>query len=546
MLIIGSGVFGLSTAWALTKQEKFAATKITVLDRSPEPGQFPAKDAASNDSSRIIRTDYADPAYAALAAEAQVHWRRDGDDDLGGQGRYHQCGLLLGANDGPLIRDDGAATGLAYAKKSWVNAMALAHSQGYPLSSIRMLPRPKNVAGASRTGASFADWAYLNENSGWADAGAAMRWTYDRVVATGRVEFVNGTAERLVTDPDDPAKVTGARLQDGTVLSAELVVVAAGAWTTSLVDMDSQVAATGQVMAYMKLTPEEHARLRDIPVMLNLSTGFFVIPPTKRGILKLGRHAYGYVNPTVVPTPLGGKPDAAPKEEEDGDEDGDDGTTTPTANGAKESAKDGDAPASEPEPEPKSTTTPTTATVSRPFTHMDDPKVRVPHEGEADLRRGLRSTMPWPELQERPFAGTRLCWYTDTATGDWIIDYHPRFKSTLFLATGGSGHGFKFLPVIGDRVAACIAGAYPPEFQEKWRWRAGADVDKVVATEDGSRGGKPGLVLKELFAEQVRLQEERERELKKKEEEEELKEEGQQQKGEQAQAQEQVPAQAAK
>ena len=429
-------MFGLSTAWALTKREEFASTKITVLDRSPDPGVFPAKDAASNDSSRIIRTDYADPAYAALALEAQVHWRQDGDDDLGGQGRYNQCGLLLGADDGPLIRDDGAATGIAYAKKSWVNAMALANSQGYPLSSIRMLPRRKSVANASGTGSGFADWAYLNENSGWADAGAAMKWTYDRVVATGRVEFINGTAERLETDPDDSRKVTGARLKDGSVLSAELVIVAAGAWTTSLVDMANQVAATGQVMGYMKLTPEEHQRLRDIPVMLNLSSGLFVIPPTKRGILKLGRHAYGYLNPTAVPTPLGGTPDPVPsreekKEEEEegkgeedkekkgeddgeeaGEEEDDDGASTPT-----NKKSNGDA-----------ATTTTTTTISRPFTHLDDAKVRVPAEGEEDLRRGLRAMMPWPELQERPFAGTRLCWYTDTATGDWIIDYHPDYR----------------------------------------------------------------------------------------------------------------------
>lgn len=56
-----------------------------------------------------------------------------------------------------------------------------------------------------------------------------------------------------------------------------------------------------------------------------------------------------------------------------------------------------------------------------------------------------------PSLATRPFNKTRLCWYTDTPTGDFIITYHPSHPN-LFLATGGSGHGYKFLPVIGDEV----------------------------------------------------------------------------------------------
>ncbi|RYP30705.1 hypothetical protein DL767_006121 [Monosporascus sp. MG133] len=461
VLIIGSGVFGLSTAWALTKRPEFASTTITVLDRSPEPGVFPARDAASVDSSRIVRTDYANPAYAALAAEAAVHWRQTGDDELGGQGRYSRSGLLLGANDGPLVRPDGAATGIAYAKKSWVNAMALGQTQGYPLASIRMVAGRRNVARMSGTGGGFADWAYLNENSGWADAEAAMQWTYERVVKTGRVTFVNGTAERLETDAEGK-RVTGAKLKDGSVLSADLVILAAGAWTSSLVDLSSQVVATGQAMAYLELTEEEQKKLQNMPVMLNLSDGLFIIPPKNR-VLKIGRHSYGYLNPTPVPAPLGGAKGSADGPESNGD-----------------------------------TFSPPAVTISQPFTHLDDPTLAIPPEGEEDLRRGLKSMIPWPELQDRQFSRTRLCWYTDTATGDWIIDYHPRFHG-LFVATGGSGHGFKFLPVLGEKIAGCIMGVYPKEFKDKWRWKTDSNAGKAVVREDGSRGGKPGLILRDVL-----------------------------------------------
>jgi hypothetical protein len=43
ILIIGSGVFGLSTAFALCQREEFNETKIVVIDRWP----FPAPDGAS-------------------------------------------------------------------------------------------------------------------------------------------------------------------------------------------------------------------------------------------------------------------------------------------------------------------------------------------------------------------------------------------------------------------------------------------------------------------------------------------------------------------
>ncbi|KAI0888231.1 putative fructosyl amino acid protein [Annulohypoxylon maeteangense] len=447
ILIIGAGVFGLSTALSLSQRPEFAQTTITILDRSPETGVFPSRDASSIDSSRIIRPDYADPSYAKLASEAQARWR---ETEIGRDGRYTESGFILAADAGPLMREDGSPTGIAYAKKSWVNAMALAQAEGRPLSSVRLMAGAKRLARVTGVG-EFADWGYLNDASGWADAEASMGWFYEQVIETGRVTFVNGTVESLETNEAE-RKVTGARLKDGSTISADLVITAAGAWTPTLIDLSSQAIATGQVLGYIDLTEEEQKKLEDIPVILNLTTGFFVIPPRNR-VLKVARHAFGYLNPkTPSQAPLG-------------------------------------IPGSE-----KSTVKP----ISQPFTHIDDPSLSIPEEGERSLREGLRRLIPWPELQERPFSRTRLCWYTDTATGDWIIDYHPYWQG-LFVATGGSGHAFKFLPIIGDKVVDCIMGHCPIEFQQKWKWKAVDDIEKAIVTQDGSRGGEPGLILEDEF-----------------------------------------------
>ncbi|KAI0483585.1 DAO-domain-containing protein [Xylaria cf. heliscus] len=503
ILIIGSGVFGLSTALSLARRPEIPhGTSITVIDRSPDPGVFPARDASSIDSSRIIRADYSDPAYTKLAGEAQAHWRRDLDDpdSLGGGGRYHESGLLLAADDsgdGATVRSDGHPTGLGYTKRSWVNALALAHSEGRPLSSVLLMPSPFSISKASRTGGEWADWGYLNTAAGWADAEKSMQWLYDKVVRTGRVTFVNGTVEALETQTGEPPareqRVVGARLSDGRSFSADLVIVAAGAWTPTLVDLAGQAVATGQCLAYLRLTDEEQAKLANMPVCLNLTDGCFAIPP-RDNVLKIARHSYGYLNPQPVSHgPL--KPSSSSP------------TTGPEDDRSKPAAE----------------------TISQPRTHITDPSLSIPAEGASDLRRALQRMIPWPELAERPFFKTRLCWYTDTATGDWIIDYHPSYKN-LFVATGGSGHAFKFLPIIGEKVVDCLLGRCPDEFREKWKWKdtvringdvdaangengAGSDgertqgqpenlqkdlaLEHIVATEDGSRGGKPGLILQD-------------------------------------------------
>ena len=45
-----------------------------------------------------------------------------------------------------------------------------------------------------------------------------------------------------------------------------------------------------------------------------------------------------------------------------------------------------------------------------------------------------------------------VCLYTMTPDEDFIVDHHPRFKNVIF-ATGFSGHGFKFAPLIAVALA---------------------------------------------------------------------------------------------
>lgn len=62
-----------------------------------------------------------------------------------------------------------------------------------------------------------------------------------------------------------------------------------------------------------------------------------------------------------------------------------------------------------------------------------------------------------PQLANAPVTETRVCQYENTSNGDFLIDRHPGFEN-VWLVGGGSGHGFKHGPAVGEHVAALISG----------------------------------------------------------------------------------------
>lgn len=79
----------------------------------------------------------------------------------------------------------------------------------------------------------------------------------------------------------------------------------------------------------------------------------------------------------------------------------------------------------------------------------------VSMEGLAAARAYLAARMP--ALANAPVTETRVCQYENTSNGDFLIDAHPAFAN-VWLVGGGSGHGFKHGPAVGEHVAALIAG----------------------------------------------------------------------------------------
>ena len=445
ILIIGTGVFGLTTLLELLQRPKFKDSKITVVSPSIPASLSPVHDhsvgiseaslphIASNDLNRIIRIDYADKAYAALMGNARTKWL----ETPGLSDHYHDSGLLLTA--------DAGTSAMRYVTAAWENMKA----QGRQIKKFvgeRDKSKAMRVPGkALATG----EFGYLNEQSGWAEAGACLGWLWDQVSLLSKsreIRFVRNSVQSLAFSPNH-RRVTGAVLANGDVEGGDLTLLATGAWTPALIDMRGIASARGQCMVYVDIDEEHAKNLQDMPIHFNMSRGCVVFCPARKPgggwEIKLAFHGFGYSNPQSALH----------------------GNSLPTFAGG------------------------------------------IPAALKELLLEFLKLCLPTVDFSSLHVT-TRLCWYLDTATSDFLACYHPELES-LFVATGGSGHAFKFLPVLGKSIVDVLDGTDAQSqagfWTQKWAWPspqrdANGDIVTEVWCRDGSRAGVPGISLQEALA----------------------------------------------
>ncbi len=69
----------------------------------------------------------------------------------------------------------------------------------------------------------------------------------------------------------------------------------------------------------------------------------------------------------------------------------------------------------------------------------------------------------FPELAKAPLLSAEVCQYENSPDGNLIVDRHPGAKN-VWLLGGGSGHGFKLSPAVGEIAAqAIVAGKEVPK-----------------------------------------------------------------------------------
>jgi glycine/D-amino acid oxidase-like deaminating enzyme len=68
----------------------------------------------------------------------------------------------------------------------------------------------------------------------------------------------------------------------------------------------------------------------------------------------------------------------------------------------------------------------------------------------------------FPDLADAPLLGAEVCQYESTPDSHFIIDRHPT-NSNFWIVGGGSGHGFKMGPAVGEIVTGLVLGTHEPD-----------------------------------------------------------------------------------
>jgi len=68
----------------------------------------------------------------------------------------------------------------------------------------------------------------------------------------------------------------------------------------------------------------------------------------------------------------------------------------------------------------------------------------------------------FPDLSASPLVASEVCQYENTSNGDFLIDRHPELRN-VWLVGGGSGHGFKHGPAVGEYVARLVTDGGAPD-----------------------------------------------------------------------------------
>ena len=133
---------------------------------------------------------------------------------------------------------------------------------------------------SSTGGDDFDLRAYLNHDGGWAESGRTLDILLERVCSLGATVVAGKEVSGLIrkrtaesgtwsTKPKPPYRVTGVRCVDGSGFNANVVVVAAGAWTPRLIQrlgLDS-LAEQKKLEADVKVGVSRH-------VGVGLATGY--------------------------------------------------------------------------------------------------------------------------------------------------------------------------------------------------------------------------------------------------------------------------------
>jgi sarcosine oxidase/L-pipecolate oxidase len=283
---------------------------------------------------------------------------------------------------------------------------------------------------------------YFNPEAGWCDAERATM-SFLRVATNNGVNRVTGDVCELLLDVSKQ-RMAGVRTESGQTYTADKIVLATGAWTSALLSpiedalqileqdrIERQITAVGRISAYYTLSETETQNIIDskMPVVV-IGGQVDIIPPSQpTRTLKINDLQTEVVH--SIATRSGSKITVPPQ--------------------------------------------------------MD--QASVPEELRKESAEIMRKAMPHFTSTHSP-SRWRICFDAVTPTEDWLLCSHPhKSLRNVVVATGGSFHTYKFLPVAGKYVAKVLKGeSCSKEEDLAWKWKNEAERNSNSGLEFGASG----------------------------------------------------------
>ena len=258
ILVVGAGIVGLSAAWALASD----GHEVTVLDQGPIPN--PA--SASFDQHRMIRPHYgSQTGYTRMLPAAFAAWDHLWDDL--NVSHYAETGVLA----------------INFGDDAWMKATRAAFVE---------LATPYEHLASSEI-AVRAPMLHVEKSTWGLFAPKAGVLFADRIV-TSLAHWLEGNGVKLLSH----RKVCSVDLQsasivlaDGDRLTADKLIIAAGAWVSDLIpDLSNKITPVRSVVAYVTPPTNILSAWQDSPALFLLTKNaqLYALPPVSGTALKFG------------------------------------------------------------------------------------------------------------------------------------------------------------------------------------------------------------------------------------------------------------------
>ncbi|KAI8961324.1 FAD dependent oxidoreductase [Daldinia sp. FL1419] len=462
IVVVGSGVFGISTALWLARS---GYKDVTVLDMqdtaSAAYNPLLGIDSASADLNKIIRFSYgSEIEYQRLATEAAGLWDewnreiaaapadklpdnlREGDRKL-----WWNSGMLRMSCEAEL--GEFEIETLENMRREGIREFQFRSDDEADVSRAKERGWAHKLDPCRRQERFGTHKAVLDSTAGFVYAYKSCAWAQHLAAQAGVKMILDPVRGRVVDigTKDDRSVVLTA---DGLEQCSDLVVVAGGGWTPSLIpEVQGLLETTAGSVANIQI-PKDRSDLWDRfapenqPVITwgsRQGKDVYSLPRDENGVFKIGWRSTKWTNFQDV----GRRRISVPK----------------TA-------------------------------------HITEQKeTRIPIDALDGIKEFIR--INFPELVPLGISSTRLCWYTDSIDNSFVVDFVPG-RPGVAVCSGGSGHGFKFLPILGREVVKILEGkGEQTVYGRMWRWRS-STAAKRNGLEEGEQG--PRVLAKQNMAEE--------------------------------------------